>query len=506
MRYLTAGLAAVAVAVAVLTVAACGDGGGQPQTPSGTPTPASPATSGASRLAAVPPEPVGEVPEGVLLVSRYAGEEPATSYALSADGRVQTVSEAHRVLPSPDRMHVAMVWVDSATWGSRQDRPAEVRIVTAQGEELFAARAPQASNFRDASFPALLWSADGSEVAYTLPDEEHPTLSHVYIVNADGSGQRRITSSPKEYSLLAWIGERGLLIGESGAGGSRLVLAGKEERELPVPPEAFSFWAFTLSPDGRYLAFYSGSWEEMELWALDLDSGQSRLVADAGGTVRRPGAGLFVSAGLPLGLDIAGANDPLLKGPPPILWSPDSRRIVYSRSRTDENGVFSSQLRVVDIVSGQDVAVVEDQNSWLASWSPNGRYLATVAGGYVVLFKPDGSGGKTDVRAEQLVWSKDGRLIASYAGAINMVDPDSGQVREVLTADGKKVYGAQMWEPVWSPSGRYLAFPTFETTPDYNLPYGSLYVLDSQTGEATLILEKGSFRPVGWLTNPEAAG
>ncbi len=184
-----------------------------------------------------------------------------------------------------------------------------------------------------------------------------------------------------------------------------------------------------------------------------------------------------------------------------MYWSPDSRRIAYYRSENDTNGALASELRVVDILSGEDIAVTGDA-TWQAAWSPDGRYLAepTHEAQGILLLRPDGSTAVLNVRANNLLWSASGTLIAVDPGGINLIDPDSGEAREVLRADGDKVYGAGLRGEagVWSPDGRYVAFATSKLS--HRNANSSLYVLDAQTGDVTLIVEEGSFRPVAWLS------
>lgn len=443
------------------------------------------------------PEPVGDLPEGTLLVSRSAGEEPSTFYALSAAGEVREIGEAHYALLSPDRGQVALL--------SGED-PAEVRIVTADGREVFTARAPQVGDAGDAGFPSVLWSPDGSQLAYTLPAEGDPQLSEAYVVNADGSRQRRLTAGPAFYGLVGWAPDGRVLVSEFGPEGTapRLIAMGSKCEELPLPAGAAEIGFPQPSPDGRYLAVYGGSWElGLELWLVDVQSGGLRLIADMGREVRRPAVGLYVSAGLPLGLPPAETTDPLLKGPPPIAWSPDSGRIAYYKGLSDDSGeLLPSELHVVDVESGQDMTLASPANGWGAVWSPQGRYLATQAGGLVRLFQSDGTVRETSVPADRLLWTSDEELIAAHPAGISLIDPATGKARDVLTADGKPVSGAQLWEPVWSPSGRYLAFATSFLTG--GIPR-ALYVMDTRDGKIAAVLDQPRFSPVAWLAGPERA-
>jgi WD40 repeat protein len=421
-----------------------------------------------------------------------------TTFGILADGDVQDFGKGVHYFPSPGGRHTAFLR------GKDLVEPTEVVIMTAAGKETFAAKSPEHSVGRPSAWPNAMWSPDGSQLAHTLADKSDPDRRQVHVVNADGSGRRQLTSEAAYYDVVGWTANRRVLVTDYGSENAapRLLIMGAKCVELPLPEGAAEVGVYPQpSPHGRYVAVYGGSWEEgLELWLLDVQTGESRFMADMGYVATRPASGLYVSAGIPLGLEPAETDDLLLKGPPPVIWSPDGSRIAYYRSGNDANGAYVSELRVVNVESGLDISVAQDP-SWQAAWSPDGRYLAepTHKAQGILLLRPDGSTAVLDVRADQLLWTGDGMLLAAHPGGISLVDPNSGEVQAVLTAEGDNVYGAGLWGEagVWSPDGRYVAFATSK---DYERANGSLYVLDAQTGDVTLIVEEGSFRPVAWLS------
>ena len=467
MRY-----ALTVVMLAALLAAACKD--------SESPTEKTPSHS---TPAAMRPEPVAPLPEGVLLVQRES--RLPTTFAIAADGSVAEHQQGFIYVPSPDGEHASFMR------GASQDRPSEVVIMDGQGRETFAQRGPEPGP--DSMYPGVLWSPDGSELAYTLPDEQRPSANRVYLVNADGKERRQVTTDAGSYSLIGWTQDGRLLV-RDGAG---LTLMGGKTEALPLPEGLPALGDVQMSRGGRFVAFTVGNFDETrQLWLLEVDTGDSRLLAEMGRLARRPAEERYVSAAPPAA-PLPDAPAAMLKGPPPLAWSPDGKRIAYYRNGMVESNTLTSELRVVDVETGQDVSVTTESSS-AATWSPDGRYLAESGGdqGGVVLLGP-GNGVRTlDVQPNYMLWAPDGRLLAVSGGSLSLVDPETGDVEEARTADGKAIVGAQGWGAVWSPDGRHLAVATGE---DAGMRNGSLYVIDTQTATAALILEKGSFQPVAWL-------
>ena len=77
-------------------------------------------------------------------------------------------------------------------------------------------------------------------------------------------------------------------------------------------------------------------------------------------------------------------------------------------------------------------------------------------------------------------------------GKLSVLDPETMEVKDVLTEDGKTI---SVDIGVWSPSGRYVAA---ETGAD-KYYRSSLYVIDTETGTAELLLDGAGFSAAAWL-------
>jgi TolB protein len=165
----------------------------------------------------------------------------------------------------------------------------------------------------------LTWSPNGEKIAFTIELPKAPAAQtrdfEIYVVNADGSGQRRLTRSPVRDNDPVW------------------------------------------SPDGRRIAFES-NWQ---LWVMNADgSGKRRLTRqgahnfnpawspdgkriafERGRREREPSSGAAGSWGF--GLYVMNADGSgqqrLTQGGSQPYWSPDGRKIAFVSNRDGNSDI-----------------------------------------------------------------------------------------------------------------------------------------------------------------------
>jgi Tol biopolymer transport system component len=236
------------------------------------------------------------------------------------------------------------------------------------------------------------WSPDGRKIAFTAwSDKGHD----MYVINADGSGQQRLSSDPEWESGLAW------------------------------------------SPDGEALAFIAGG-RFADIYVMNADgSGRRRLAGDA--TYGE------------------------------LAWSPRSDKIAFARERDGDVELYvmnpdgSGQRRLTRNMVRDSYPV----------WSPDGRKIAFESNWQVWVMNPDGSGQRRLTRNGGRnfapAWSPNGRRIAFERRLGRQQSPRScsgcGNALHfevwVMNADGRQARvlardAAQ--EPSWSPDGQKIAF------------------------------------------------
>jgi len=285
---------------------------------------------------------------------------------------------------------------------------------------------------------APVWSPDGGRIAFFNKREGG---KEIYVVNADGSGQRRLTRDARNAATPAWSPDGRKIAFEGGLNamsvccGVYVVNAdGSGQRRL-----ARNGRAPTWSPDGRTIAFFSDS----KIYLMNADGSEHRRLTK------------------PLG-KLA------------LAWSPDGRKLAFL------NDGGSCQFCFNLYVVGSDGSGLRNLTSKLAAghmgdpgpasdpaWSPDGQTLAFVRlnagpGESIYVVKADGSGLRNltpkPVGAHTApAWSPDGRKLAFVS------DRDGNSEVYVMNANGSgqrnltrnPAYDA---DPAWSPDGRKIAF------------------------------------------------
>lgn len=257
---------------------------------------------------------------------------------------------------------------------------------------VFAARAfragPTAPATTVANGPiAFVGTVDSEDYLYGEQTE-------LFMINPDGSGERRLTDDPSAFdSQPAWspdgsrivfakggeIAERsGLFVMEADGSGVTLLVEDETGADSPA-------W----SPDGTSIAFDSGrGHEETGTGSRDI------FIVDAGGH----------------GSPVRVTMDPAMEVQP--AWSPDSSQIAFARYEGD-----TTDLYVLDVAGGATRQLTDgDAADFRPAWSPNGKRLAFERDGDIYVIDADGSDIRrlTDDPAfdGEPAWSPDGTKIA----------------------------------------------------------------------------------------------
>jgi Tol biopolymer transport system component len=220
---------------------------------------------------------------------------------------------------------------------------------------------------------APLFSPDGRRIVFFRNE------SQLWVMNADGSRQRKLASSGVE---PAWSPDSRRIVYVAD---SKLVVARAEGKPRVVARGGSSrpYW----SPDGRLLAFSREVGDRTDLAVVRGDGRGLRTVRRNADLLGWSPRGEIAFVGKDGGaVSLVGANGRharrLLRSAPSVLvWSPDGRRLAF----VDREGLH------VASATGRSIRRLQPKGVGSPAWSPDSHWLAVASEHDVFLVAVDGS-------------------------------------------------------------------------------------------------------------------
>ena len=202
------------------------------------------------------------------------------------------------------------------------------------------------------------WSPDGRQIAFDmdLNSEDHlrPQQIDIFIINADGTGERNLTQHPALDTSKCWSPDGTHLVFSSTRDGNwelhRMEIATREVRQLTRLGFAS---APDWSPDGRYIAFEHEGSEGRHIYIMNADGKNIRPL------LRRLRKGRF-------GTSIMVSSF--------AKWSPDGKYILYSEQEFLGNKWAADSILIVNVRT-RYLKVLDTPKGWKINevcWADDG--------------------------------------------------------------------------------------------------------------------------------------
>jgi len=187
------------------------------------------------------------------------------------------------------------------------------------------------------------WSPDGERIAFA---SRRDGQGHLFVMNADGSGTKRLTSGAVEDANPSWSSDGTRIVFERGVAAQLYVMGAGGENPQRVTDELVNEADPAWSPDGRWIAYVrrTPGTSIKEIWLVRPD-----------GSDRHQLTHLRASSSAP-------------------AWSPGSRRIAFS---SDKRGRIPAIYTVsLDGKAPHELASAAASGAFDPAWSPDGKTIA----------------------------------------------------------------------------------------------------------------------------------
>ena len=286
-----------------------------------------------------------------------------------------------------------------------------------------------------------------ARIAFVSERDGNP---EIYVMDADGANQRRLTNNPHDDWSPSWSPD-----------GKRIVFFSDRDGHVHAKHGWFTFEIYVIDADGRNPQNLTNNVGDDRSPSWSPDGKQITFVSERDGNRE-----IYV-------IDADGRNPQRLTENPNEddfpSWSPDGKQIVFSSARA---GQFDYEIYVIDTDGRNPQRLTENlKTDWDPVWSPDGERIAFTSDRKAdfenfEIYVMDTDGGNQHRLTENRVddwspsWSPDGERIAF------MSERDGNPEIYVMDSNGKNLQNLTNnphddWSPSWfnspflvSPAGK----------------------------------------------------
>ncbi|GEM_PF-413927 len=321
-----------------------------------TPTPVLPTPTSTPTLTATPTPVVTQAPTPTPIATSTPTATPTATGTSVAPTATATLTST----PTPTRTPAS---TGKIAFVSNRDGNNEIYVMNADGS------GQTRLTYNPANDLSPAWSPDGAKIAFTSDRDfysERTDSTEIYVMNADGSGQTRLTYNQTEDLYPAWSpdGAKIAFCSDRGFGHYEIYVMnadGSGQTRLTYNPDNAMIPAW--SPNGAKIAFVSHQNPADAIYVMNADgSGQTRLT-----------------------YNVAPDSYP--------AWSPDGAKIAFVSLR-DSNG--NPEIYVINADgSSQHNITNNPAYDGFPAWSPDGAKIAFISSrdgnAEIYVMNPDGT-------------------------------------------------------------------------------------------------------------------
>jgi Tol biopolymer transport system component len=246
--------------------------------------------------------------------------------------------------PRPDLAFVSTRDGDYAIFAMNADGSRQRRLTRERGES-----SSQAGLFFQVE-PA--WSPDGGLIAFA---SRRDGPSHIFVMRADGSGTRRLTSTKADDQHPTWSRDGSRIAFVRGSPGDLYLMRADGRNVHRIRNDFADEGDPAWSPNGRWIAYSrrTPGTTAREIWLVHPDGSDRHRITRLSALSQAP------------------------------AWSPDGKQIAFSSETSSGNGTFEIFAVGLSGRSRRRLTISVSTGAYEPAWSPDGKTIAFSSNGSI---------------------------------------------------------------------------------------------------------------------------